>query len=351
MKRIAAFLGFIGLLALVALPVRAWQLGSVTPAASCADSVPSYASTWGYTVCNLNSTFSTLGRVDTTNAGTSTASTDWWVSNTYQNFVVSSGNFSTTSNIMEISQGAGGTNTNNSPSLQSVYLPFGNAYTTWRGRSFKNGFLVRYRYSFNQSLSVACVSGNCNGFPALWAGNWVGVGLPNATPACPHYLEMDFVEEFEGTAGTTFEQAFKHEWNLPGGGCGSTIGTEPSIATLPGPPAWNGTDFHTIDQLWVPTTKNSGTGLVYTYFDGTLITSQSLTYSLAGQPTVGSGGFDGTPANGAFSVAENASSSGFALFITAGNTGVPASGSYGPWPLYIENVEVWQGSSSDMVVQ
>lgn len=112
-------------------------------------------------------------------------------------------------------------------------------------------------------------------------------------------------------------------------------------------PLEDGVTFHTFDVLWVPASKNGGTGKIWRYFDGNHLGTQDINYFTNAAATYGSGTLDqGTNWTGIWSEADTgALPAGFFLMLTAGNT---AGG--GNWPLIVKNVQVWQSSISDAIL-
>lgn len=338
MKLLTATLGLAGLLA-AALSASAafvsFGVNGSTPASTCSDSIPAPAAAVGFNTCTFAFEPTNLNRVDTNNTGTSTVNTDFWVANSYQNFVAQPSDFSINNGAMKVNKsgcttgGAGHTcgAGDNSPTLSTVYLPSG--ASTYHGRTFQNGFYVRFTIAFDESLGVSNTP-----FPAMWMANWGGT-------VTQEYLEIDVLDALVGLPGTVIRPTFHHHWNAPG----QAANTSTQFALAGAGLVFDGTTYNTIDMLWVPTTKNGGTGYTKTYYNGTQQTGYDLSYTQAGMASVGSGGVDPANFNGAFYAAEISPSIGFMLFISVGQVA-----SNGNWPMWIKKVEVWQQSSSDMLV-
>lgn len=305
---------------------------SVAPASTCSDAIPAGAVTYGYNTCTFASVFNQT-RIDINNSGgAATTNTDWWVSNPYQNFVVSPANWDFSGATTVLNKGAGDTDSDNSPSLSSVYCPYsftcyGAGFT--KGRTFKNGVYVRYTFAFDETLA----NSNHITFPSFWGANWISAA------AGFEYIEQDTLDAKPST-GSVLKSPFYHNWNAPGQA--TDVNTEFMIQSTS--LVLDGATFNTVDWLWVPTTKNSGTGLIQTIYNGANISGYGLSYTQSGMASPGSGGITANY-NGAFYNAE-VNDVGFMLFITAGKL----SGG-GNWPLKLKNVQVWQGSSSDIVVR
>lgn len=305
-----------------------FQVNSV-PVVTCVDSVPSAAAAASFNTCTFSSTFQ-QAKIDTANAGTATSSTEWWVANPYDNFVVAPGNWDFSGATTVLNKGAGTSDATNSPSISSVYCPFPAATCTssYRGRTFKNGFLVRYTFAFNEALSDDLHIP----FPSFWSVNWLGIASGG------EYIELDALDA-KPSVGSVLKSAFYHNWNASGQAV--DVGTEFSLASTS--LVLDGTTFNTVDLLWIPASKNSGTGVFKVYYNGTEVTNYGLTYTQAGMAMPGSGGVTGNY-NGAFYNSE-VNANGFAIFITGGKL----SGG-GNWPLKLKNVQIWQGSIADVVV-
>jgi hypothetical protein len=101
--------------------------------------------------------------------------------------------------------------------------------------------------------------------------------------------------------------------------------TNDGLVTLPGSPDL--TQFHRYGTLWVPASKNGGTGLVKRYFDGTLIAG-CFTYSAT---TGADPAFSPNNPNGVFSLIDRET----VMLILA-------SGQGANWPMNVNNVIVVQ---------
>lgn len=319
-----------------------FQLNKSAAVSSCPDSVPAPATSFGFTTCTFAFAPADLSRVDVNNSGTSTASTDFWVANPYQNFVAAAADISINNGALRVLKSgctaalAGHTcfEGDNSPTLASIYCPYnvgggvGCDSATSRGRSFKNGFYLRYTFTFDATIS----NGNTP-FQSLWGANWPGI------VSGTEYTEMDATDAIPGVAGTVGRLSIYHNWQHSG----QATDTVTQMVDAGSGLTLDGVTFNTVDILWVPTTKNSGTGIFQTYINGTHITNYDLSYTQSGNATVGSGGI--SPANfaGAFYNAET-NANGFAIFLSVGL--IPPSTN---WPLWIRNIQVWQTSTSDRV--
>ena len=304
-----------------------FQGQAYSSAALSCDSVPAGAAAYGFNTCTFSSTFTNLNRVDTANANTSTASTDWWLSNSYGPNVIDGSSLTSNGTYMTIPKGATGNSFgSNHPSLQSFYLQYP-SLSNWagqHGRYFNNGFYVRFVIAFDQTIA----SGG-TGFPAMWGASWPG-------QSGGEYVETDFIEAFPGvgSVGLAFNV---HNWHHSG--------SSDDYTSLPGfnsgSPVFDGTTQVTFDCLWVPQAKNGGLGLFAPYCNGVTQANNNFNYS-SGAPATCS--ISGTNFNGIFSPIDTAPY-GVGLFITCG-----IGASNANWPMKIWKVEVWQTSMSDMTV-
>lgn len=188
----------------------------------------------------------------------------------------------------------------------------------FHGRTFSGGgyFECSMNYDPTQALTSDII------WPAFWS---LGVahleGLGGAV-----YDELDFYEAFPISNGATEANYGAHEWTITGGGSSLTSNSLAfTNVTLPGSPVL--TNFHRYGTLWVPPSKNGGTGLIQRYFDGQLLSTTTFNYGAGGALPA----FTPSNPNGVFTANDTDS---IVLLLSAG----PGSG----WPVNVNNVRVIQ---------
>jgi hypothetical protein len=413
MKRLLAVLIF----AALAFPAVAFfQLGApLPPGPTCADSVPAVATTFGYSTCTFYDPMTSLSTVDQN--ATNASGFNWYTQNSFgvADFTatisgtvmsvsaVSTGATATIqvgetlgcgasvcptagTKISSLGTGTGTTGTYNLDTSQTIgsssqitatfkqeflsasgsgltisnvnqgtnnfsistmaflnQVPAGspNAY---HGTTFKNGFLCRFKAAFNSALAPDTSGGGLTNarWPAFWSVSWAGTNVGAET------LEVDGLDGLPGGLGVTATDFFLHDFNGPHGQSNSTSGsTQMSFST----------SAHNWDILWVPSSKNSGTGLFASYLDGSLIpnNNSSTPIQVSYLPSPGTSIWaDGNSYPGVFSEPETVGN-GMDLIISTGcqgyfgQSGCNAPG--GNWPMVISGVECWQASLSDKVIQ
>lgn len=151
--------------------------------------------------------------------------------------------------IINVAQGLN----NYSLGTTHILLPSTGSPMPYHGISFKGGMYQRSYVAFDESKSSGgCTHGlaDCR-WPSPWMYSYPGVAygadavevdtcdcVPNPGPV---FTIEDFLHEPAKSADSN--------WN------------QPARATAVCNPVFDGVVFHTIDQLWVPTTLNSGTGI------------------------------------------------------------------------------------------
>lgn len=375
---------------------------SAVPPPVCIDAVPAPAAMYGFNTCTFVSDFrNSISTVDINNTNGPSSTYQWWVAQIYGTGVVPASKLTNANNALKIAQGAGGSSAANWPSISTVlwgligisaisgngstvsvttlqphffspgssiningfdltqyngvktvastpdttHFTFSSSatgnpsvfgvcalLTAPQGRIFANGWYRRIVFAFDETLSGS----NTVGFPSFW-GQQLNLGGET--------VELDTFDCLP-SVGSVGLQFFVHNWQNPTNGHDNSQVGIPSRASM-GNPVLNGINYYAVDSLWVPTTKNGGTGIFQTYFQNgpTLyhVSDLDMTYSLTGQATSATGN-PSTPVNynGVYSVIESA---GMPIYITAGNTPGP-----GDWPLYIAYVIMWQSQLSDVVV-
>lgn len=379
--------------------------GGAAPVPVCVDAVPSVATTFGFTTCTFSVDFtSSITAVDINNTGGATNSYQFWVQSSYSNGCVTpSTDYTNTNGALKIATNCT-PYPGQAPNLTTVYLPAwtiasatwssgtatietsisntlitgdqvyinntspsgyqttgngqpcdGSAYTItvvdsqhftyalagnpfgtsttgavykgfcgWRGRLFANGFVRRVTFAFDETLYSANIT-----FNSFWAQSLYGeTGGEN--------FEGDWFDFLPGS-GTVELISIIHDWQANN----MSSYTPQSRASI-GNPVLDGTHFYSVDQVWVPTSKNGGTGVFQTWFynpDNSTyyhMTNYDQTYTLT---------------TGATPAASPSNPNGVYSIVETGAPGLPIQITSGTFPLYIKNIQVWQTQLSDVVVK
>jgi hypothetical protein len=134
---------------------------------------------------------------------------------------------------------------------------------TYRGISFKNGFLARGKFSFDERLAPNGMAGS----PWRWISWWM-TSWPGTVPGGP-FIETDNCDCFSANGSVQLNN-FLHDNNCgvscSGGSISADVFGNPSapLRSAECNPVLDGNTFHTFDQLWVPPSKNNGAG-IYAY--------------------------------------------------------------------------------------
>ncbi|HUD11460.1 MAG TPA: hypothetical protein VMS08_03545 [Candidatus Saccharimonadia bacterium] len=135
----------------------------------------------------------------------------------------------------------------------------------YRGTTFRmsKGFLVRAYYSWDNSLAPdTSVHGLTNlRWPAWWGtSQW---GVPNNGASSYEYVESDICDCFPVNMSTNLNN-FVYDEGISSGSpvtyASNNFGSGGDYTNICNP-VFDGSTFHTIDFLWVPSTLNSGVGL------------------------------------------------------------------------------------------
>jgi len=132
---------------------------------------------------------------------------------------------------------------------------------TYRGISFKNGFYARGKLSFDETLAPAGQAGAPWRWNAWWMTSW-----PGSVPGS-NFIEADDCDCFSNNGSVKLNN-FLHD-DFCGASCsGGTISSDnfgqPPLRSTECNPVLDGNTFHSFDLLWVPPSKNNGTG-IYAY--------------------------------------------------------------------------------------
>jgi hypothetical protein len=179
--------------------------------------------------------------------------------------------------ISNVSQGL-----NNFSESTVALLTGGTSITnnTYHGTTFINGLYWRIYFTFDESLSNnGCASGlrDCR-WPAIWMQSYAGTTTSNPT------LEVDALDMTQGPTGSVSLLQHLHTYTATGD-IDSELNYSPRSQLCT--PSLDGTTFHTIDTLWIPTSSSflGGMGLWKFFFDA---------QTCAGAYAVGSATINGT---------------------------------------------------------
>lgn len=131
----------------------------------------------------------------------------------------------------------------------------------YHGTAFLNGLYIRAYLAFDENLGQNITSLVNARWPAWWTPSFAGI--PYGSLA----MEVDILDALPGGMGVPVGiENFLHEYPPMAAPWSNSNFTIPARATLCNPVV-DATTFHTYDMLWVPTTKNSGTGYYIFFFD------------------------------------------------------------------------------------
>lgn len=286
-------------------------------------SQPGIAKTWGFNTPVFWDDFNSIATIDVNN--TLAPGYKWYMTNT-----------KIPQDSPDGTQAAGVTQAPSSVSVANSVLTFtpsagsggwltttgytGNSGTRYVGQPIAaTGGYFEAKFSYNPNFTPAASFS----FPfQYWPGFWIEdinlwLSINDGVAAGRNLAELDFFEGFGGSgqSNTAFEV---HDWTDNIHSVQLNNG-QPNL----GSPNFN--NMNTFGTLWVPQSKNGGTGLVQRFFNGTHLTSADVTYSSSTTSPEADGGFTGV-----FSDLDT--SVGYALQIGSGHN----------WPINIDYVMVWQ---------
>jgi hypothetical protein len=183
-------------------------------------------------------------------------------------------------------------------------------------------------YEISMGYDPAFDTGN-NGFPSFWLTDIAGLYSQNLNAGyggAAHFAEWDVFEAKSGARGADLNG---FDWtNFNGGQGTNNLGTD-ELVRQGFPAVTDPRSQHLYGMLWVPSTKNAGTGLVQYYLDRVHIAGRDITYtsSTAASPPC-------LPSNpiGCLFVSE---SGRFAVLVDSGGGGGNA------YPINLTNMNVW----------
>lgn len=211
-----------------------------------------------------------------------------------------SASFAQASNTMVFS-GAGlsmnnvsqGTNNFGISTVHILTLPPSATPNTYHGTTFQNGMYKRTYLAYDEASAPQCTTLTGCRWPADWAFTYAG------TVAGTESLEIDFWDAIpgSGSAGSTQISNFLHNFG-PNADSNYSPPTRSELCS----PTINASTFHTMDFLWVPTTKNGGAGIYANFFDidtcaGNAVVTGSISgFTLTVTATLGTGAGGGLKA-------------------------------------------------------
>ena len=207
----------------------------------------------------------------------------------------------------------------------------------YRSTTFANGMYWRTYMTFDETKAPAGQAGctgspsfQCWRWPSNWATSWAGTNYGG------NFIETDNCDCFSNNGSVKLNN-FLHDndcTGCSGGAITSDFFGQPPLRSTECNPVLDGTTFHAFDQLWVPTSKNGGTG-IYAYmvdadtcpgnaiFMGSLggTNNQILTVSSITVGTIAVGSYIGN--SGPLNIARTVDAFG-----TGGTTGTGGTGTY-----------------------
>lgn len=137
----------------------------------------------------------------------------------------------------------------------------------YHGTTFKNGMYWRLYWAFDESLSpgrvigTGCPSGlTCLRWPSPWITSWPGTAYGG------NFQEVDIIDAYPQTTTPGIVDLGNHLHDYHSGAFFDDNWSginRPNICS----PAMNGTNFFSLDFLYVPTTKNNGGGMFAIFWD------------------------------------------------------------------------------------
>lgn len=259
--------------------------GSAPPV--CTASAPAQASAVGFTNLVFCDNFTTNQSIDTFN--TLNPGFSWYIQH-----------YKTHADLVSPNQlqndGTGVWLSGNNNGKSTVLLGMAQIGSTSNvvGQGFANGFYAEC----SRKLTPTATSGE----PSMWFASKsliLANGQTSGSPVYP-YVEIDAFDWFGGSGPTTNV----YEWIDSIGGASDAYGNTNTTPTIAGVTY---TNYNTYGILWVPSTKNSGTGYFKFYLNGTLYTTVTYTPGGAPSPTTCSYQLSGSSScpTGTYSSADN----------------------------------------------
>lgn len=316
--------------ALPKIPSKSW----FRPAASSVPykpGTPNIAAAYGYNNLLMFDDFNNLGTIDINN--TLNPGYNWYVqylqtnASGQQKWVLNPGAVTAyTDTVIKIQQSAA----SSTPNLTGGYLTnmgikgnFGS--TSLVGTAINpNGCYMEAAIAYNNSDITSNYQSNINYTGAFWLfdNTLTLTGNNNLSFPLNGLAEVDVMEIFYDGSGSPFIPMNDWTWYNNNGNYGSSYinNTNTNSGLTPG----DG-NMHKYGMLWVPQSKNGGTGLIKRYFDGVEVSACAVTYTSSGISPQENGSVVGW-----MSCLENMS--GLGLQIGPGLSGAP---------MYVDYVGVW----------
>lgn len=288
-------------------------LGS-TSSGTFIDPPPDTAQAFGATALGFWDHFTSSSTIDLANSGA--AGFKWYLTDGVQAGPSNASDLSVSNSVLHI---------NGNTALAHIQLSTAvcnKTAHTFNGNAFSGGGY----FSAKMAFAKAQATSTSDGWPAFWSVA-LNSRIFDGDVSLTRYIEPDFFEAFPTGVGTISPTMDMHDWDVA---TSQNRGLSNSVVTLPGTPSLTLSDFHVYGTLIVPTTKNSGIGLVKRYFDGQHIASADVSFTTNTDSSPVSSGGPNPSANGVFSIFDSQS-----VFINLGAGNLAANA------LYVDYVSVW----------
>lgn len=241
---------------------------------------PYPAQAWGYSNLTFYENWASTGTIDLSN--TMASGFNWYINNAFPNAVVGSTNFgniltaaATQSGDLSVSSNQMAISTDRSNIAESLNTCVWNG-SALIGTTFTGGFYIDVPMKFDPTAGQT----GFNAWPIFW---FAPKEFLNGSITNTNFAEIDGFEGIPTSSGggTTAcatdcdDRMSDHDWNS--NGTDNLYNPTISSALLSSFGTWTYNAVHHIGLLWVPTTRNSGTGIISRYVDGVQVSS--LTYS------------------------------------------------------------------------
>jgi hypothetical protein len=311
-----------GAAAVAAMPKLATALAKqgVANIAGVMPAQPSLAKTWGYNTPIFWDDFVSPNTIDLNN--TLAPGYNWYMSYSQGAFASGDGTNTLPSSAVSISSSILTLNipTQKGPNqyaLTTMGCKGASPSVTLVGNQLApQGAYFEARIQYNAAMKAN------PGWPAWWMfDNNLTLALANSV-AFPSngYVELDFMEGFYSGSGNPNLVMTDWSWYSFSSQCENS-NTSPNV----GGSAANDGNFHTYGCLWVPQAKNSGTGIIQRYFDGTHQANCDISYSSTTSPPQA-----GCIHTGWLSALDT-NTAGFGIQLASGQG----------WPISVDYVAVW----------
>lgn len=279
--------------------------------------IPLAAAEAGYVSRTFFDDFSSIATVDIDETGNT--GYKWYKQQFFGADLVPAGDISVANSVLTLNGSVNHTNTARCRLFTQGYL--GGTRTT-QGSTFAEGAYFEARFSYDPSLATPYPR---PGWPAFWAHDR-GLLLAQTNLTAYHGAEIDFWEAYPSENGTTSNLMTVHDWTVTNGTFGTSItNSNNNVGGNLGSPDF--TQLNTYGCLWIPASKNGGTGLLQRYFNGVHVSALDISYSATG------------PASPSYAFSPNLD--GTLSILDSSNFVVVIEGSF-QWPVSFDYVAVWQ---------